>query len=81
MTSAAAMVVEIGKVVESTILTVPPDNCVALILDMAKEKAFGTWPCGSETAVASEDGTAGEATSDTVTGYRSLHSHTSGENI
>lgn len=39
VTSAAAMVVETEKTVESTILTVPPLSCVAFILDMAKEKA------------------------------------------
>lgn len=39
VTSAAAMVVETEKTVESTILTLPPLSCVAFILDMAKEKA------------------------------------------
>ena len=50
VTSATAIVVEILKMLESTILTVPPLSFVAFIVDKGKEKGLGTWPCGSEGA-------------------------------
>lgn len=56
VTSAAAIVVAIGKFVESTILTVPPLNCVTFIWDMAKENPSGTPPIGSGGADASTGG-------------------------
>ena len=50
VTSATPIVVEILKVVESTILTVPPLRLVGLSLDNGKEKGLGTCPWGSEGA-------------------------------
>jgi len=47
VTSASAILVEISKVLESAILTVPPLSLVALTLDSGKEKGFGTCPWGS----------------------------------
>jgi hypothetical protein len=43
---AAAMVVDIVKVVESTTLTEPPENWVALTVDNANAKGLGTEPWG-----------------------------------
>ena len=42
VTSATARVFAMGKIVESTILMVPPPNRVAFIFDMAKDRALGT---------------------------------------
>ena len=42
VTSATASVFAMGKIVESTILMVPPRVRVAFIVDMAKDRALGT---------------------------------------
>jgi hypothetical protein len=56
MTSAAAIVVAIGNVVESIILTDPPDNDVLGTFENSKENACDACPLGLWTAVASSDG-------------------------
>lgn len=43
---AAAIVLEILNVEESTTLTVPPDSCMGLTLDSANENGSATVPCG-----------------------------------
>ncbi len=51
VTSAAAIVLEILKVEESTTFTPPPERFVDLTLEKAKEKGLSTCPCGLFTAV------------------------------
>lgn len=47
VTSAAAIVFEILNVVESTILTEPPESLVGFTWEKEKEKGLSTVPCGS----------------------------------
>ena len=56
MTSAAAIVVEMGNVEESIILTDPPASGVLGTLENSKENACGGRPAGLDTAVASSAG-------------------------
>ena len=56
VTSAAAIVFEILKVLESTILTVPPLSCVAGTLESGKVNGLGTTPFGLTTSAASSWG-------------------------
>jgi hypothetical protein len=56
VTSAAVIVFETLKVVESTILTEPPDSLVGFTWEKAKEKGLSTVPCGSDGAVAVSGG-------------------------
>jgi hypothetical protein len=44
VTSATAMVVATGKIVESTIFTDPPFNAVEFMVDIGKTNASGTCP-------------------------------------
>jgi hypothetical protein len=52
VTSAAAISVEIVKVLESTILTVPPLSCVGCTCENLKANGLGMTPFGLTTSVA-----------------------------
>ena len=52
VTSAAAISVEIVKVLESTILTVPPLSCVGCTFENEKANGLGISPFGLTTSVA-----------------------------
>lgn len=56
ITSAAAIVVAMGKVEESTILTEPPDNGVLGTFENSNENACGGLPAGLDTGTASSEG-------------------------
>ena len=56
VTSAAAISVEILKVLESTILTVPPLSCVGCTCENEKANGLGMTPFGLTTSVALSEG-------------------------
>ena len=56
VTSAAAISVEIVKVLESTILTVPPLSCVGCTCENLKANGLGMTPFGLTTSVALSKG-------------------------
>ena len=56
VTSAAAISVEIVKVLESTILTVPPLSCVGCTFENEKANGLGMTPFGLTTSVALSEG-------------------------
>jgi len=56
VTSAAAISVEIAKVLESTILTVPPLSCVGCTCENGKTNGVGMTPFGLTTSVALSEG-------------------------
>ena len=56
VTSAAAISVEIVKVLESTILTVPPLSCVGFTFENEKANGLGMTPFGLTTSVALSEG-------------------------
>ena len=56
VTSATEMAVETLKFETSAILTDPPESGVAAISENLKTYGDGTWPCGSDGAVALDNG-------------------------
>lgn len=60
VTSAAAIVVATVKLLESTILTVPPLSCVGFTFENWKVNGLGTTPFGLTGSLALSSGTATE---------------------